>query len=207
MSPAAYDSTAFLGRPTLTGEKVALQPLTLAHADDLAEAVRPGELWTTWYATHIASPDDMASDIDARLALHSKGVSVPWAIVDRATERAVGITTYLNLEPADRRLEIGSTWIGRQSQRTGVNTEAKLLLLTRAFEQLGCIAAEFRVHWHNQQSRAAVARLGAKQDGVLRNHRVWPDGTIRDTVVFSVIDGEWPTVKRSLEQRLAAPRR
>jgi RimJ/RimL family protein N-acetyltransferase len=197
------DAAAFLERPTLDGELVSLAPLAPEHAADLAEAVRPGDLWTTWYATHIASPEGMAADIDSRLAQHEAGISAPWAIVDRASGRAVGITTYLNIEPGNRRLEIGSTWIGRDFQRTGVNSEAKLLMLGRAFEQLECIAVEFRVHWHNQQSRAAVARLGAKQDGVLRNHKVWPDGTIRDTVVFSIIDGEWPTVKRSLEQRLA----
>ncbi|ROQ37266.1 RimJ/RimL family protein N-acetyltransferase [Frondihabitans sp. PhB188] len=196
----------FTARPTLTGDLVTLAPLSPEHAADLAEAVAAGELWTTWYATHIAAPETMADDIDARLALHAAGQSVPWAIVDNRTGHAVGITTVLNLEPANRRLEIGSTWIGREFQRTGINTEAKLLLLRHAFESLGCIAVEFRVHWHNQQSRAAVARLGAKQDGVLRNHKVWPDGTIRDTVVFSIIDGEWPTVRQSLIQRLAAAR-
>ncbi|GAA4266269.1 GNAT family protein [Frondihabitans peucedani] len=193
----------FTSQPALTGDRVVLEPLAPEHAPDLADAVREGELWKTWYATHIASPERMSADIEARMAAHAEGASVPWAVVDTATGRAVGITTVLNLEPAHRRLEIGSTWLGRAAQRTGINTEAKLLLLTHAFESLGCIAVEFRVHWHNQQSRAAVARLGAKQDGVLRNHRVWPDGTIRDTVVFSVIDGEWPTVRQSLVQRLA----
>lgn len=193
----------FTSQPALTGDRVVLEPLAPDHAPDLADAVREGELWKTWYATHIASPERMSADIEARMAAHAEGASVPWAVVDTATGRAVGITTVLNLEPAHRRLEIGSTWLGRAAQRTGINTEAKLLLLTHAFESLGCIAVEFRVHWHNQQSRAAVARLGAKQDGVLRNHRVWPDGTIRDTVVFSVIDGEWPTVRQSLVQRLA----
>jgi RimJ/RimL family protein N-acetyltransferase len=193
----------FTALPRLAGTLVDLEPLSQAHAADLSEAVAVGELWKTWYANHIAAPEAMSADIDARLALYAAGSSVPWAIVDKRSERAVGITTFLNLEPGNRRLEIGSTWLGRASQRTGINTETKLLLLTHAFETLGCIAVEFRVHWHNQQSRAAVARLGAKQDGVLRNHKVWPDGTIRDTVVFSVIDGEWPTVKQSLVQRLA----
>lgn len=192
----------FTSRPALTGQRVALEPLSQEHAVDLAEAVAVDELWRTWYATHIAKPEAMSADIESRLALHAAGQSVPWAIVDRSSGRAVGITTYLNLEPSNRRLEIGSTWIGRDYQRTGINTEAKLLLLSRAFDDLHCIAVEFRVHWHNQQSRAAVARLGAKQDGVLRNHKVWPDGTLRDTVVFSIIDGEWPTVRRSLEERV-----
>ncbi len=193
----------FTALPTLVGDRVRLEPLSDSHAADLAEAVAVGDLWRTWYATHIAAPDDMADDIRARIALHRAGTQVPWAVIDTRTGRAVGITTLLNLEPEHRRLEIGSTWLGREAQRTGINTEAKLLLLGHAFESLGCIAVEFRVHWHNQQSRAAVARLGAKQDGVLRNHRVWPDGTIRDTVVFSIIDGEWPTVRQSLTQRLA----
>lgn len=193
----------FTSQPTLSGARVVLEPLSPARAPELAAAVADGELWKTWYATHIAAPEAMASDVDARIAQHAAGLSVPWAIIDGVSGSAVGITTFLNLEPANRRLEIGSTWLGRAAQRTGINTEAKLLLLTHAFESLGCIAVEFRVHWHNQRSRAAVARLGAKQDGVLRNHKVWPDGTIRDTVVFSIIDGEWPTVKQSLTQRLA----
>jgi len=193
----------YFSRPTLSGDRVTLEPLAKSHAADLAIAVADGALWKTWYATHIASPEKMGSDVETRLDHFAARLSVPWAIVDRRSERAVGITTYLNIEPANRRLEIGSTWLGRASQRTGINTEAKLLLLTHAFESLDCIAVEFRTHWHNLQSRAAVARLGAKQDGVLRNHKVWPDGTLRDTVVFSVIDGEWPTVKQSLVQRLA----
>ena len=126
----------------------------------------------------------------------------PWAIIDSATGRAVGMTTYCNLDPDNRRLEIGSTWISRASQGTGVNTAAKLLLLTRAFEELGCIAVEFRTHWHNRQSRAAIEKLGAKQDGVLRNHTIFETGTIRDTVVFSIIDNEWLTVKFALTDRI-----
>jgi RimJ/RimL family protein N-acetyltransferase len=147
----------------------------------------------------------MGDEIDRRLALQHEGRMAPWAIVDSRSGRAVGMTTYCNLDPANRRLEIGSTWLGKGSQRTGINTGAKLLLLTRAFEDLGCIAVEFRVHWHNRQSRIAVERLGAKQDGVLRKHTVFENGTIRDTVVYSIIDDEWPTVRFALHDRIARP--
>ncbi|MET1044306.1 MAG: GNAT family protein [Microbacteriaceae bacterium] len=186
----------------LRNDHVILEPLRADHHDDLVAAVRVDELWRTWY-THIPSPETMMSEIERRLALHAEHRIAPWAIVDPATGRAVGMTTYLNLDPANRRLEIGSTWLGREAQGTGVNAAAKLLLLGHAFEELGCIAVEFRAHWHNHQSRAAIARLGAKQDGVLRNHVVFENGTVRDTVVFSILDSEWPTVKVGLTERLA----
>jgi len=119
------------------------------------------------------------------------------------TGTAVGMTTFMNLDPANRRLEIGSTWLAKSAQRTGINTEAKLLMLGYAFDELDCVAVEFRTHWHNLQSRRAIAELGAKQDGVLRNHQLWRDGTLRDTVVFSIIASEWPTVRLSLQERLS----
>lgn len=194
-------SGRFAETPTLEHDVVRLEPLAAAHAADLAAAVAVDDLWRTWY-TRIPSPDAMPDEIERRLALQREGALAPWAIIDAATGRAVGMTTYLNLDPANRRLEIGSTWIGAAAQGTGVNPAAKLLLLGRAFDELGCIAVEFRTHWHNHQSRAAISRLGAKQDGVLRNHTVWADGTLRDTVVFSILDGEWPTVRMALEQRL-----
>lgn len=193
----------FAQTPTLTHDRVRLVQLSQDHAANLAAAVSIGSLWETWY-TSIPAPDAMAAEIDRRLSLQAEGRMAPWAIVDPATDRAVGMTTYMNLDEPHRRLEIGSTWMGREAQGTGINAAAKLLLLTRAFEELGCIAVEFRTHWHNHQSRAAIARLGAKQDGVLRNHQVWPNGTIRDTVVFSVIDAEWPAVKAGLLGRLRA---
>lgn len=191
----------FARTPVLENALVRLEPLAPAHETDLADAV--GELWRTWY-TRIPAPERMAAEIERRLAEQQAGRLAPWAIVDRARGRAVGMTTYLQLDPANRRLEIGSTWLGRVAQGTGVNPAAKLLLLTRAFDDLGCVAVELRTHWHNHQSRAAIARLGAKQDGVLRNHTLWEDGTLRDTVVFSIIDGEWPTVRAALQHRLAA---
>lgn len=191
----------FARTPALENALVRLEPLAPAHETDLADAV--GELWRTWY-TRIPAPERMGAEIERRLAEQRAGRLAPWAIVDRARGRAVGMTTYLQLDPANRRLEIGSTWLGRVAQGTGVNPAAKLLLLTRAFDDLGCVAVELRTHWHNHQSRAAIARLGAKQDGVLRNHTLWEDGTLRDTVVFSIIDGEWPTVRAALQHRLAA---
>ncbi len=191
----------FAETPVLVNARVRLEPLSQAHCADLSTAVTVDQLWKTWY-TQIPAPEDMAQEIDRRLALQRKGDLAPWAIIDPVDGTAVGMTTYLNLDRANRRLEIGATWIGRRAQKTGVNAAAKLLLLTRAFEELGCIAVEFRTHWHNHQSRAAIARLGAKQDGVLRNHKVLENGTIRDTVVFSIIDGEWPSVKAGLTERV-----
>ena len=194
----------FLEPVVLTGKNAILEPLSAAHVPELMEAVRDGELWKRWY-TRIAAPEDMADDVAARLAQQARGAVVPWAIRRTDTGALSGVTTYLNIRPEHRRLEIGSTWLAASAQRTQVNTEAKLLLLTRAFEELDCIAVEFRTHWHNHQSRAAIARLGAKQDGVLRNHDIWRDGTLRDTVVFSIISSEWPTVRLSLTSRLARP--
>lgn len=195
----------FLAAPVLSNEFVQLEPLTEAHHDDLVEAVRVGDLWRAWY-THIPSPEDMLAAIEKRRVAHAAGSMVPWAVIDAASDRAVGMTTYLNIESKNRRLEIGSTWLGVSAQGTGINAAAKLLLLSRAFDDLGCGAVEFRTHWHNRQSRAAIEKLGAKQDGVLRNHRIIENGTVRDTVVYSIIDGEWPTVKYGLQERLRALR-
>lgn len=191
----------FAATPDLKNDRVILESLRPEHSHDLAVAAETDDLWRTWY-THIPAPTAMDDEIERRLSLQKAGRMAAWAIIDRASGRAIGMTTYCNLDPANRRLEIGSTWLSRASQGTGINAAAKLLLLTRAFEELGCIAVEFRTHWHNHQSRAAIARLGAKQDGVLRNHTVFENGTVRDTVVFSVIDNEWPTVKFALSDRV-----
>lgn len=183
--------------PPLIHGRARLESLSQAHCADLAEAVAVGELWRAWY-TSIPSPEGMSAEIERRLALQEHELLAPWAIIDADSGRAVGMTTYLNLNPANRRLEIGSTWLGHDAQRTGINAGAKLALLSRAFEQLDCMTVEFRTHWHNHQSRAAIARLGAKQDGVLRKHMVLADGTVRDTVVFSITDDEWPVVRQGL---------
>jgi RimJ/RimL family protein N-acetyltransferase len=156
---------AAVGTPVLVNDRVRLEPLALQHAADLQDAVGVDDLWRTWY-THIPSPKGMSRDIARRLELQQDSRMAPWAVADARSGRAVGMTTFYNLDPANRRLEIGSTWLGRTAQRTGINSAAKLLLLTRAFDDLYCIAVEFRAHWHNHQSREAIARLGAKQDGV-----------------------------------------
>lgn len=187
--------------PTLTGDRVTLEPLAHEHADDLRAAVADGDLWRTWY-TSVPAPGEVDVEIDRRLAEQAAGRMVPFAVRDRPTGRVVGATTFMNIDTVNRRVEIGSTFLAPSAQRTGINTESKLLLLSHAFDAWRCIAVEFRTHWHNTQSRAAIAGLGAKQDGVLRNHSVGPDGTLRDTVVFSVIASEWPTVRMSLSERL-----
>lgn len=189
---------------TLRGDRATLEPLSLAHEAEAIDAARDGELWKLWY-TSIPAPENMHAEIARRLDLQEKGSMVPFAVRD-AAGRFAGMTTYMNIDAANRRLEIGSTWYRKSAQRTGLNTECKLMLLAHAFDTLRCIAVEFRTHWFNQQSRAAIARLGAKQDGVLRNHQLLPDGSLRDTVVFSIIASEWPAVKAHLAHQLARPR-
>jgi len=188
---------AFLEPVTLRGEHARLEPLSHDQADGLVEAVSDGELWKLWY-TFIPKAEDMHKEIDRRLGLFAAGSMLPFTVYD-ADGKIAGMTTYMNVDAANRRVEIGSTWYARRVQRSAVNTECKLLLLTHAFEALQCIAVEFRTHFFNFASRAAIARIGAKQDGILRNHQIMPDGTRRDTVVFSVIDSEWPAVKRNLQ--------
>jgi RimJ/RimL family protein N-acetyltransferase len=185
---------------TLQNAFVRLEPLTLDHTDELAAATVGLE--HAWY-TSVPSPEEVGDEIARRLAQHDQGSMNPWAIRRLDTGAAVGMTTFCNIDQPNRHVEIGHTWIGVGAQRTAVNTAAKLLLLGHAFERCDAIAVEFRTHWHNLQSRAAIARLGAKQDGVLRNHRIGPDGTLRDTVVFSILPHEWSAVRLGLESRLA----
>ena len=185
---------------TLENAFVRLEPLAPEHEQDLAQA--SVGLEHAWY-TSVPRPESVGDDIAQRLAWRDAGTMNPWAVRRLDTGRVVGTTTYCNIDQPNRHVEIGHTWIGVEAQRTAVNTAAKLLLLSHAFEECDAIAVEFRTHWHNRQSRAAIARLGAKQDGVLRNHRLGPDGTLRDTVVFSVLPHEWPAVKLGLQERLA----
>ena len=187
---------------TLTGNFVTLEPLSQEHHDGLADAARDGDLWKLWY-TSVPTPEAMAAEIDRRLDLQAKGSMVPFATRSNATGQLIGMTTYMNIDAQTPRLEIGSTWNAASAHGTGTNPDSKLLLLRHAFETLGCPAVEFRTHWMNQQSREAIARLGAKQDGVLRSHSRSKDGALRDTVVFSILDHEWPAVRNGLEFRLA----
>jgi RimJ/RimL family protein N-acetyltransferase len=193
----------------LCGEHVKLVPLVPAHHDDLVQAVQDGELWNHWY-TAIPRPEAMAAEIQRRLDLQARGSMCAFAVIDPATQQAVGMTTYMNIDAANRRVEIGSTWYRQSVQRTPMNTEAKRLLLAHAFEQLNCIAVEFRTHFFNQQSRRAIERLGAKLDGVLRSHQINPHplavGALRDTCVYSIIASEWPNVKTHLDYQLARVR-
>jgi RimJ/RimL family protein N-acetyltransferase len=195
---------------TLTGWHVVLEPLSHAHHDGLVDAARDGELWKLWY-TSVPTPQGMAAEIDRRLGLQEQGSMLPFTtrLIDPATGgpgRVIGMTTYMNIDAATPRVEIGSTWNAASSHGTGTNPDSKLLLLRHAFETLGCPAVEFRTHWLNHQSREAIARLGAKQDGVLRSHTRTADGQLRDTVVFSILEHEWPMVRASLEFRLAKQR-
>jgi N-acetyltransferase len=189
---------------TLRGQHAVLEPLSPAHEAEAIEAVHDGELWKLWY-TSVPTPERMRGEIERRIGLRDKGSMLPFAVRD-ATGRFAGMSTYMNIDAPNRRVEIGSTWYRRSVQRTALNTECKLMLLAHAFETLQCIAVEFRTHWMNQQSRAAIARLGAKQDGVLRCHQIAPDGSLRDTVVFSIVASEWPAVKMHLNHQLATPR-
>ena len=191
---------AFIEPVTLSGRHMRLEPLAMIHHDALVEAASDGELWKLWY-TSVPAPQAMRAWIDTALGMRDQH-ALPFVIRDQRDDAIVGSTRYFNVDPNNRRLEIGHTWHAKRAQRTGINTEAKLLLLGHAFETLQCIAVEFRTHWMNQPSREAIARLGAKQDGVLRQHQRMPDGSLRDTVVFSIIDAEWPAVKRHLQYKL-----
>jgi RimJ/RimL family protein N-acetyltransferase len=201
--------TPFAASLTLTGQHVHLQPLSVSHHDDLVEAVKDGELWTRWY-TAIPEPDSMQAEIARRLGLQSQGSMTPFAVIDPRSGRAVGMTTYMNIDAANRRVEIGSTWYRRSVQRGPLNTESKRLLLAHAFEQLNCVAVEFRTHFFNQQSRRAIERLGAKLDGILRSHQInqhpLAQGALRDTCVYSILASEWPSVKTHLDYQLIRQR-
>jgi RimJ/RimL family protein N-acetyltransferase len=198
--------TAFADPVTLEGRYVRLEPMTRERATEIAAALgaaaADGAVWESKVTT-IPRPEGMATYVAQALKELDAGASLPFVTVDRASGRAVGSTRFMNIEAPHRRLEIGTTWIGKSHQRTAINTEAKYLMLRHAFEQLGCIAVDLRTHEKNAQSRAAIERLGAKQDGILRNHRIMPDGSYRNTASYSIIESEWPAVKARLEARLA----
>ena len=199
--PARVGDVAFIDPVTLKGGIATLEPLAIGHEAMLAKAAADGELWRLWY-TNIAPPDRMHEYVATALDMRERLGAMPFVVRENATGDIVGCTRYFNVDATNRRLEIGHTWYAKRVQRTGLNTECKLMLLGHAFEALKCVAVEFRTHWFNQASRMAIARLGAKQDGVLRNHQLMPDGARRDTVVFSIIDGEWPAVKQHLKFQL-----
>lgn len=190
---------------TLRGNLATLEPLSQRHHDGLVEAVCDGDLWQLWYTT-VPRPEEMHAAIDKRLTLQSQGSMLPFAIIDNARNKTVGMTTYMHIDADNQRVEIGSTWYARSTQRTGINSECKLLLLRHAFEELDCIAVEFRTHFFNHQSRRAIERLGAKLDGVLRSHQRIADGSLRDTCVYSITAAEWPAVKAHLQWQLQKPR-
>jgi N-acetyltransferase len=190
---------------TLSSSRVRLELLDHRHESDLIEAVNDGELWRLWY-TSVPPPERMGAEIDRRLRLHAAGTMLPFAVVQAETAKAVGMTTYMNADAVNKRVEIGATWYRKGVQRTDINTQCKLLLLTHAFESLQCIAVEFRTHFFNHASRRGIDRLGAKLDGILRSHQRASDGTLRDTCVYSIIASEWPTVRSHLTFQLTKPR-
>ena len=189
---------------TLRGEHVRVEPLSPAHEPGLIDAVKDGELWRLWY-TFVPKPERMAAEIARRLDLQSKGSMTPFTVFD-GDGRIAGMTTYMNVDAANKRVEIGSTWYAARVQRGPLNTECKRLLLAHAFDTLQCIAVEFRTHRFNMQSRRAIERLGAQLDGILRSHQMSPDGTLRDTAVYSIVAAEWPTVRSHLNWQLEKPR-
>jgi RimJ/RimL family protein N-acetyltransferase len=195
----------FIAPVTLQGRHVTVEPLGAAHLDAVRAAANDGELWRLWY-TSVPAPERTSAWLAAALDMREKQGAMPFVVRDNTDGSLVGSTRYFNVDAVNRRLEIGHTWYAKRAQRTAINTECKLLLLTHAFETLRCIGVEFRTHWFNHASRTAIARLGAKQDGVLRNHQLMPDGSRRDTVVFSILDSEWPAVKRHLGFLLERPR-
>ena len=185
----------------LVGATIRLVPLSLDHMNGLIEAEKDGNLSSLWF-TSVPNNRSIEAYINDALLQQQNGTSLPFAVIDSMTNNVIGSTRFCQIDQKNRRVEIGYTWYGKSHQRSSVNTQCKSVMLQYAFETLGVIAVEFRTHWHNYASRTAIARLGAKQDGVLRNHQQDPDGGYRDTVVFSIINSEWPVVKKSLHYKL-----
>ena len=196
---------AFVEPVTLSARGVDLVPLSLAHEEGLRTAAADGALWTI-RVTSVPEPEQTRSYIDNALSMREAGNRLAFAVVESASGKVLGCTSYHDIVPALRRIEIGWTWYGKSSQRSHVNTTAKLLLLTHAFETLGCHVVGWRTDNYNFASQAAIERLGAKKDGVIRGHALRRDGTIRDTVVYSMRSGEWPEAKAQLLYLLDKPR-
>jgi N-acetyltransferase len=193
-----------IGPITLEGQHVRLEPLTMAHHKALWEIAKDTELWR-WTATDVRAPEDLRGYMETALREQAEGRSLPFATIARPIGKPVGSTRFGNIDRFNHRVEIGWTWIGREWQRTALNTEAKLLMLTHAFEVAGCIRVELKTDALNQQSRAAIARLGAKEEGTFRKHIITQRGRVRDTVYYSILDEEWPAVKARLQARLSGP--
>ena len=191
----------WINKLTLEGKYTTLIPLEIDHQQGLLAAAADGELWKLWY-TSVPSEETIEDYISDALEQRKNGTQYPFTVIEKSSNKIIGSTRFYNLQPNHRRLEIGFTWYAASAQRTHVNSECKLLLLSYAFEELNCIAVQFMTNWHNQKSRTAIARLGARQDGVLRNHRIQPDGSYSDTVVFSIAEHEWNGVKKTLIQKL-----
>ncbi|MFZ6640550.1 GNAT family N-acetyltransferase [Undibacterium sp. TC4M20W] len=183
---------------TLKGKHVTLEPLEQHHLADIQAAAADGELWKLFF-TSVPSPDNTQNWLNIALDMQQQQKAIPFVVRENATGQIVGATRYCNMDINNKRLEIGYTWYAQRVQRSPVNTECKLLLLGHAFEEFGCIAVEFRTDWFNRRSQAAIERLGAKRDAVLRNHMILPDGRIRDTVVYSILHSEWAGVKKNLQ--------
>jgi N-acetyltransferase len=188
----------------LEGSHVRLEPLAKAHLAGLTQVGLEEELWR-WIPVPVRTAEEMGAYIDTALEEQKRGVSLPFALIERATGRAIGSTRYGNIDRTHRRVEIGWTWVAREWQRTAVNTEAKYLLLRHAFETLGCIRVELKTDSLNEKSRAAILRVGAQEEGIFRNHMITASGRIRHTIYFSIVDSEWPAVKARLESLLNSP--
>ena len=185
----------------LAGRHVRLEPLTSGHVDQLAEIGLDADLWR-WTSVQITSRDEMAAYVRSALAGQAAGNALPFVTVEQSSGRVVGSTRYGNIDAANRRVEIGWTWVARPWQRTAVNTEAKYLMLRHAFETLGCLRVELKTDALNERSRRAIARIGAREEGILRKHMITQSGRVRDTVYFSIIDDEWPAARAALEARM-----
>jgi RimJ/RimL family protein N-acetyltransferase len=205
MVPEADPSMPWPPLVVLAGRFARLEPLSQDHCAGLIDATKDGALWHLWYTT-VPAPDAMKAEIERRLKQREAGSMLPFTVIDIASGEPAGMTTYMNIDAVSRRVEIGSTWYRKSAQRSGINTECKLLLLRHAFETLDCIAVEFRTHFLNHQSRRAIERLGAKLDGVLRNHMRMADGSLRDTCAYSIIASEWPAVRSNLIWQMERPR-
>jgi RimJ/RimL family protein N-acetyltransferase len=193
--------SGFVDPVSLTGERwVTLEPLAREHLPEIAAAAADGELGRLWF-THAPKADNAEQWVDMRLAAQNPNEGLTF-VVRNLDGAVIGSSSYLNVDAPNRRLEIGNTWYVASARRSGVNSETKLLMLGHAFDRLGCVAVEFRTHFFNSTSRAAIERLGAKLDGILRSHQVLADGSRRDTVVYSILDIEWPAVRNNLRHRL-----